>query len=44
MIRRVLFAIWQFANPKRQPLKICAACSTANEPDRTSCIGCGASF
>lgn len=28
--------------PRRQPMKICGTCSTANEPSRTICIGCGA--
>lgn len=31
------------ANPPRQPLKVCG-CGTSNEPDRTRCIGCGASI
>lgn len=32
------------ANPPRKPLKTCGKCQTQNEPDRTSCIGCGAKF
>ncbi|MGH3377924.1 MAG: hypothetical protein ACRDP6_24640 [Actinoallomurus sp.] len=28
------------ANPPRRPLKVCG-CGTSNEPDRTTCIGCG---
>lgn len=31
------------ANPKRPPLKVCG-CGTSNEPDRTTCIGCGTRF
>ena len=31
------------ANPPRKPLKVCG-CGTSNEPDRTTCIGCGGSI
>lgn len=30
--------------PARKPLKTCGSCSTQNEPDRTTCIGCGGSI
>lgn len=30
--------------PKRQPMKTCGTCDTGNEPDRTTCWNCGASF
>lgn len=40
----VLVAAALLANPKRPPLKVCGSCSTSNEPDRTTCIGCGVKF
>ncbi|MFC5184411.1 hypothetical protein [Actinomadura harenae] len=45
MITRVVLALLLrvlalLPNPPREPLKKCA-CGTSNEPDRTSCIGCG---
>jgi len=48
-LRRVLAALALraavvLANPPRGDLKSCASCGSKNEPDRTTCRNCGASF
>lgn len=51
MIRRLLlYAVLAvmvaiaLANPRRPALKRCGSCGAMNEPDRSSCITCGARF
>lgn len=44
IIRAVAAAACRFSRPGRGDLKTCSGCNTQNEPERTSCIGCGARF